>query len=158
MTLFTVSILAIMVTLVSGQVAPALAQTTSASPSLQKRSYTFLDDQHLTARFGNSKVCGDHMCTAGEWFKLQANLNQAQISHPANSTQHVPVTMPPSTPPPTVHVNVTSTPPTIQPPTPTPIPTPPPAPYSVCAAVKTALGNSTTSVVEKIMTDLGCNK
>jgi hypothetical protein len=156
-TLLTVTILTIMVTLVSSQVAPALAQTTPTPSNLEKRNYSYLDDQHLTARFGNSKVCGDHLCAPGEWSNLQQNLNHAQISHPANATKPAKVPTQPITSS-TVSVNST----TIQSKNmtlPTPIPAPPTVSSSICATVKAVLGNSTASnIVAKIMNDLGCSK
>lgn len=139
--------------LVLGSLTPVLAQT--PQQNLEKRNYYFLDDQHLTARFGNDRVCGDHLCGPGEWAKLQNNLNQAQISHTVNNTKSTP----PQTSTPPVPTTVTPANSTVT--TPPPVSNPPPAPKtvssSVCMAVKTALGNSTSSdVVAKIMTDLGC--
>lgn len=162
-TLLAISIMGIAMTLVVGQVVPALAQSVPTTSNLVKRDFATTDDQHTTALYGNNKVCGDHMCAPGEWGKLKASLNQAQISHPAvNSTKTVSVS---------VSTNVTTTastnstvpvPPTeTQPvtPAPEPVPTPPSTPSSVCVAVKVALDNSTTSAdtVAKIMSDLGCS-
>src|SRR6185312_12584840 len=47
--------------------------------ALTKRDYFTLDDQHLVARYGNSPVCGNHICGLGEQAKMQQELNQAQI-------------------------------------------------------------------------------
>jgi hypothetical protein len=155
---------ALVLSLILGSLAPAMAQTTPQQ-NLEKRNYYYLDDQHLTALYGNDKVCGDHLCAPGEWAKLQENLNKAQI-HPSNNTKITPPTTPitPTTnktsTTTTVPVNQTVT-------TPPPVTNPPPATNStsttsavspsVCMAVKTALGNSTSSdVVAKIMNDLGC--
>ncbi len=160
-TLLMMSIASIVLTLVVGQMAPVLAQSVPTSSNLVKRDYSYTDDQHLTARFGNSRVCGDHMCAPGEWTKLQESLNHAQISHTVNKTTTtslpptVPIT-PPTTPTNstiTVHSNSTTTV------TPAPVSTPPTVPSSVCVAVKAALGNSTVSAgtVAKIMSDLGCS-
>lgn len=158
--LLTLSIASIVMTLVVGQMAPVLAQSVPTSSNLVKRDYSYTDDQHLTARFGNSRVCGDHMCAPGEWTKLQESLNHAQISHTMNKTTTTP--LPPSVPPtpptnPTVPVPSNSTTPVT--PVTGPVPTPPSAPSSVCVAVKAALGNSTVpaSTVAKIMSDLGCS-
>jgi hypothetical protein len=159
--LLMISIASIVLTLVVGQMAPVLAQSVPTSSNLVKRDYSYTDDQHLTARFGNSRVCGDHMCAPGEWTKLQESLNHAQISHTVNKTTAtslpptVPIT-PPTTPTNstiTVHSNSTTTV------TPATVPTPPTVPSSVCVAVKAALGNSTVSAgtVAKIMSDLGCS-
>jgi hypothetical protein len=157
--LLTLSIASIMITLVAGQMAPVLAQSVPTSSNLIKRDYSYTDDQHLTARFGNSRVCGDHMCAPGEWTKLQESLNKAQISHPANTTT---TSLPPSVPatPPTTPTNSTVTVPSNSTmPVTGPVPTLPSTPSSVCVAVKAALGNSTVpaSTVAKIMSDLGCS-
>lgn len=158
MTLLAVSVIGTIGMLVLGQVGPALAQTPPVATNLEKRNYDFLNDQHLTARFGNDKVCGDHLCAPGEWAKLQENINQAQISHPSNATGHI--QMPP-TQIPKMPVNTTSTPPTnTTSPAPIPVSTPPPqtVPSHVCTAVKVALGNSTApDVVAKVLADLGCS-
>ena len=148
--LFTASVMAILMTSVLGQTIPA------SGVMLEKRNFDYLSDQHLTTRLGNNKVCGDHMCAAGEWSKLQENLNKAQITH----SQEKNLTK--TTPSITVQVNSTSSTtstPTV-PPVPAPIPTPPATPYSVCKAVKETLTNSTVSsdVVAKIMADLGCSE
>ncbi len=49
------------------------------------------DDSHTTARFGNSKVCGDHLCAPGEHDKWVRALNDAQranqVGHSKNA-QH----------------------------------------------------------------------
>ncbi|HEX5457980.1 MAG TPA: hypothetical protein VFX64_06300 [Candidatus Nitrosotalea sp.] len=165
-TLLTLSIASIVVTLVVGQMAPVLAQSVPTSSNLVKRDYSYTDDQHLTAGFGNTRVCGDHMCAPGEWTQLQANLNHAQISHPSTNSTKVTPSLPPSvpaTPPVTstnssVPVSTNSTKP--MPSSSAPIPTSPSVSSSVCVAVKSALGNSTVSadVVAKIMSDLGCTQ
>lgn len=158
--LLTMSIMGIAMTLVVGQMAPVLAQTIPTSSNLVKRDFATTDDQHTTALYGNSKVCGDHMCAPGEWSKLKTSLNQAQIAHPAvNPIKTVSVSSNVTT---TVSTNSTvPVPPVATPPvtpTPAPVPTPPSTPSSVCVAVKAALGNSTVSAetVAKIMSDLGC--
>ena len=155
--LLTLFLTAVVIALVLGSVAPALAQTTPATSGLVKRDYSYANDQHLTARFGNDKVCGDHLCAPGEWTKLQENLNQAQIVHPpTNTTKVVPV---PANAPPMASTNNTSqmqSPPV--PPTPVPIPTPPSGPSTVCIGVKAVLENSTvpSTTITRIMADLGC--
>lgn len=152
------SIAAIVITFVLGSVTPVLAQTAPTTSNLVKRDYSYSNDQHLTARFGNSKVCGDHLCAPGEWAKLQENLNQAQITHPpTNPTKTVSISTNTTM---TVSANTTSQIPSQPvPPTPAPIPTPPSGPSAVCIAVKAVLGNSIVSstTVAKIMADLGCN-
>ncbi len=157
--LLTISIASIVMTLVVGQMAPVLAQSVPTSSNLVKRDYSYTDDQHLTAGFGNTRVCGDHMCAPGEWTKLQESLNHAQISHTSNKTATATPSLPTSVPATptnsTVQVPSNST----MPVTPAPVPTPPSAPSSVCVAVKAALVNSTVSdsTVAKIMSDLGCS-
>jgi len=161
--LFSISLTAVVIALVLGSVAPVLAQTTPTS-NLVKRDYSYANDQHLTARFGNDKVCGDHLCAPGEWTKLQENLNQAQIVHsPTNTTTKV---VPVSSNATMTSTNTTMTgtnntsqmqsPPV--PPTPAPIPTPPSGPSTVCIGVKAVLENSTvpSTTVTRIMADLGC--
>lgn len=141
-----VSVMAILITSLLGQIIPA-------SGALVKRNFSYLNDQHLTARLGNTLVCGDHMCAPGEWDKLRENLNKAQIGHGVAKNFTKTVTIP------TMKHNSTDSVSNIPvPPIPTPIPTPPPVPYSVCKAVKATLTNSTISsdIITKIMTDLGC--
>ena len=155
--LLSISLAAVVIALVLGSTSPVLAQTNSTTNNLVKRDYSYANDQHLTARFGNDKVCGDHLCAPGEWTKLQENLNQAQIIHsPTNSTQTTPVS---TTIPMTNSTNATSqmqSTPVL--PTPAPIPTPQVEPSAICVAVKTVLENSTvpSTTVTRIMADLGC--
>jgi len=155
--LFTISLSAVVIALVLGSVAPALAQTAPATNGLVKRDYSYANDQHLTARFGNDKVCGDHLCAPGEWTKLQENLNQAQIVHPStNTTKVTPVSSNTTTVAPANNTSQIQSPPV--PPTPAPIPTPRIEPSAICVAVKTVLANSTVSstTITRIMADLGC--
>lgn len=158
--LLTLSIASIVVTLVVGQMAPVLAQSVPTSSNLVKRDYSYTDDQHLTARFGNSRVCGDHLCAPGEWTKLQESLNHAQISHTTNKTTTTSLPPSVSTTTPVIPTNSTvPVPSNSTTPLTGPVPTLPSAPSSVCVAVKAALGNSTVpaSTVAKIMSDLGCS-
>lgn len=154
--LLTISLTAVVIALVLGSVSPVLAQTTPATSNLVKRDYSYANDQHLTARFGNDKVCGDHLCAPGEWTKLQENLNQAQIVHPPTNTAKV-VSVPTNTTM-TATNNTSQMQSTPVPPTPAPIPTPPVEPSAICVAVKTVLANSTvpSTTVTRIMADLGC--
>jgi len=58
------------------------------SNALIQRDYTYLNDNPTTVSTGNSKVCGDHLCTPGEWGKLQDTLSAAQQGHKTgNATQ-----------------------------------------------------------------------
>ncbi|MDE1830343.1 MAG: hypothetical protein KGI25_08470 [Thaumarchaeota archaeon] len=62
----------------------ALSVVGSSIPSsnaLTQRDFNYLKDQHLTVSNGDTKVCGDHMCTPGEWTKLQEALAAAQKGH-----------------------------------------------------------------------------
>ena len=155
--LLAISITAIVITFVFGSVTPVLAQTVPTTSNLVKRDYSYLDDSHTTARFGNSRVCGDHMCASGEWAKLQENLNKAQVTHhSANSTKAVSISVSTTM---AASANTTSQIPSQPvPPTPAPIPTPPSGPSAVCIAVKAVLGNSAvpSTTIAKIMVDLGC--
>jgi len=49
------------------------------------------NDEHITARFGNTKVCGDHLCGPGEFQKMMEKLNNAEIRH-ATATPATPTT------------------------------------------------------------------
>ncbi len=55
------------------------------------RDYSYLNDNHLTALTGDTKVCDDHICAPGEWDKLQTSLASAQLGHTGggNVSQHV---------------------------------------------------------------------
>ncbi|MDE1769209.1 MAG: hypothetical protein KGI28_01470 [Thaumarchaeota archaeon] len=55
----------------------AFVDIPSAS-ALTKRDYYYLNDQHTTASYGNSVICGDHYCAPGEYSKMQQELSQAQ--------------------------------------------------------------------------------
>ena len=155
--LLAISVAAIVITSVIGSVSPVLAQTTNATNNLVKRDYSYANDQHLTARFGNEKVCGDHLCAPGEWTKLQDNLNQAQIVHsPTNTTTVMPVSTNNTTMASTNNTSPMQSPPV--PPTPAPIPVPQVEPSAICVAEKTVLANSTvpSTTITRIMADLGC--
>jgi hypothetical protein len=147
--IFTISIMAILITSVLGQITPASAY------ELVKRDFSILHDQHLTARTGNTLICGDHMCLPGEWTRLSESLNKAQFSHGhAKNFQNATSGYLPNYNP---TYTIPSTPSTPQ--IPTPIPTPPTVPYSVCQTVNATLTNSTisSSIVAKIMNELGCS-
>ena len=102
------------------------------------------DDSHTTARFGNSKVCGDHMCAPGEWDKLITALTAAQRSQQAGWTAAHTATK---------NSNATAT----YPPTPsTPVTSVSPA---VCNSIESMLTSAgvSDSIVTQVMTDLGCS-
>ena len=46
--------------------------------ALTKRDYSAPNDQILTATYGNSPVCGNHICSPGELARMQQQLSQAQ--------------------------------------------------------------------------------
>lgn len=62
-----------------------------AIPPASALTKNTFDDSHTTARFGNSKVCGDHLCAPGEHAKWVQALNDAQranqVGHSKNA-QH----------------------------------------------------------------------
>jgi hypothetical protein len=114
--------------------------TVPAASALEKRNFAYLNDNHLTARYGNAAVCGDHMCAPGEWNKLQASLTAAQLGYQGgrNGTQ-------------TSATNTTST---------SPIPSQPTvATPNVCNSIKSMLSSAgvSSSIVNKVMADLGCS-
>ncbi len=77
--------------------------TISPANALIKRDYYYLNDQHLTARYGNTIVCGDHICAPGEWEKLQVQLTAAQLkgekTSPAPTVPSVSAPVPSTAPP-----------------------------------------------------------
>ena len=100
-------------------------------------SRTSFNDNHYTALYpGGPRICGDHICAAGEYDKMQQDLSKAQMKGKTGTTA-------PSTP----------TPPTT---TPTTMPS---TPSSVCQTVKTTLTNAgiSSDVIAKVMADLGCS-
>lgn len=52
--------------------------TIDAFPIVNALTKNTFDDSHTTARFGNSKVCGDHICAPGEHQKMIEAMMQAQ--------------------------------------------------------------------------------
>jgi hypothetical protein len=136
--------LPVMVFIATVLVASVGVLTVPAANALTQRDYTYLNDNHLTARYGETAVCGDHMCAPGEWDKLQASLTAAQLGYQGgrNATQ----TSIPST-----STNSTTVPSTLTPPS--------TAPASVCQAVQNTLNSAgvTPAAVAKVMADLGCS-
>lgn len=107
--------------------------------ALTKRDFSSgYNDNIATARLGNTQVCGDHMCAPGEWDKMISTLSAAQRGEQAgrNMTQ-------------TSSANMTVS--AAQVPT--------SAPPNVCDSVKSMLSSAgvSSSVVAKVMTDLGCS-
>jgi hypothetical protein len=110
----------------------SVGASTLPANALIKRDYYYLNDQHLTARYGNSVVCGDHLCAPGEWEKMQASLTSAQLGHQGGRTT--------------------------TPTTPSTTPSTPAVPASVCQSVKTILFGAgvTTATTAQVMAILGC--
>lgn len=138
--------------LVAVVVASFAGATIPASYALIPRDWSYgVQDNEITALYGNTQVCGDHMCAPGEWTQLQDKLTAAQLGHQGgrNATQTTtpPITTPPSTIPSVPTTNATST----QMPTGV---TP-----KLCAAVKDVLSSTgvSSSVISQVMADLGCS-
>lgn len=53
---------------------PSISALTNRDVSIQNN----FNDQHITARYQNGIICGDHMCGPGEWDKYIEELNNAQ--------------------------------------------------------------------------------
>ena len=49
-----------------------------AIPQVSALTKSTFDDSHTTALYGNSKVCGDHLCTKGEHSKWYNAIWQSQ--------------------------------------------------------------------------------
>ena len=109
--------------------ASVAVSTIPASNALIRRDYSYLNDNHLTVRTGNTKVCGDHLCAPGEWDKLQASLSNAQFGNETKST----TTTTPSAP-------TTST------------------ASNMCTLVKNALAsaNADATITQTVLSKLGC--
>ena len=63
---------------------------------LIQRNYAFLNDNQMTAMYGNTMVCGDHICKPGEWDQLQSKLLTAQLGNQAG--RNVTLTTTPTVP------------------------------------------------------------
>ena len=115
-------------------VASVAVSAIPASNALIQRDYSYLNDNHITVRTGNTKVCGDHLCAPGEWDKLQAQLNSAQLG---NQTKGSTTTTTPST---------------------TTAPSTGGSASTLCMSVKSALAsaNADATVTQKVLSDLGC--
>ena len=132
--------------LVVALVASFAGTTLPASNALTQRDYSYgFNDNHITARYGNTMVCGDHMCAPGEWDQLQGKLTAAQLGYQGgrNATQATSQTIP-SAP------TTTTNPATQMSNGVTP---------KLCSAVKDVLSSSgvSPSVISSVMTDLGCS-
>lgn len=50
-----------------------------AAEALTPRDFQFLQDNHTTDLYpGGQKVCGDHLCSPGEWGKMKQTIQSAQ--------------------------------------------------------------------------------
>ena len=108
--------------------ASVAVSTIPASNALIQRDFSYLNDQQTTVRYGNTKVCGDHLCAPGEWDKLQTSISAAQLGKQtgnATTTTAAPMTSSAS---------------------------------SLCTAVKAALANANTdsSITSAVLSKLGC--
>lgn len=63
-----------------------------AFPIVNALTKNTFDDSHTTARFGNSKVCGDHLCAPGEHQKMIEAMMQAQ--HTKHVTPNISTSLP----------------------------------------------------------------
>ncbi|MGB6463298.1 MAG: hypothetical protein WBF38_03625 [Nitrosotalea sp.] len=71
--------------------------TISPANALIQRDFSYLNDQQKTVRYGETNVCGDHICAPGEWDQLQANIASAQLGNKTTSTTHAAMSVVPST-------------------------------------------------------------
>src|SRR5712692_8805341 len=108
-----------------------LSVTMTTLPAANALTRNTFDDSHTTARLGNSKVCGDHLCAAGEHEKMSEQINNAQ-----RGGQSGQMTTPTTTP---------SAPTT-------------PSMSDVCAVVKDALTKAQvdSAITTLVMSKLGC--
>ncbi len=58
-----------------------LSSMLTITPIANAITRSTFNDEHLTARFGNTKVCGDHLCGPGEYQKMAGKIKSAQIEH-----------------------------------------------------------------------------
>lgn len=65
--------------------------------ALITRDFSYLNDQQKTVRYGETNVCGDHICAPGEWDQLQASIASAQLGNKTSSTTHAAMAVAPST-------------------------------------------------------------
>jgi hypothetical protein len=108
--------------------ASVAVSTIPASNALIQRDFSYLNDQQKTVRYGETSVCGDHLCAPGEWDKLQTSISSAQQGKQtgnATTTTAAPMTSSAS---------------------------------SLCTAVKAALANANTdsTMAAAVLSKLGC--
>ncbi len=112
--------------------ASVAVSTIPASNALIQRDFSILNDQRITVRYGDTKVCGDHLCAPGEWDKLQASLANAQFGNQTGGSNTT------TTTPTTTHVASNTS--------------------SLCTMVKAALANANASptITQTVLSQLGC--
>ena len=109
--------------------ASVAVSTIPVSNALIQRNFNYLNDQQITVRTGDTKVCGDHLCAPGEWDKLQQQLANAQIGNQTGKS-----TTPSTTTPATSSAS------------------------NLCNIVKSALDNANVSATttQEVLSKLGC--
>ncbi len=111
--------------------------TIPASNALIQRNYNYVNDNPLTVLTGDTKVCGDHLCSPGEWSKLQQHLAAVQMGNQTgvNTISSTPKTL--STTTTSMGTQITST---------------------VCTIVKNALSSANINSVttQLVLSKLGC--
>ncbi|MGB9003881.1 MAG: hypothetical protein WCC52_08760 [Nitrosotalea sp.] len=110
--------------------ASVAVSTIPASNALIQRDFSYLNDQQTTVRYGDTKVCGDHLCAPGEWDKLQASIANAQLGNETGGKNATTTTTAPM-------ASGTS---------------------SLCTMVKAALANANASptITQTVLSQLGC--
>jgi len=144
--------LPVMVFVAAILVASFVVMTVPAANALMNRNYYYLNDNPITARTGNTAVCGDHICAPGEWDKLITSLSSAQRGNQAGWTAKSTTTTPANSAPTTSNATAPTYPPT--PSTPSSSVSP-----AVCNSIENMLTTAgvSDSVVSQVMTDLGCS-
>jgi hypothetical protein len=124
--------LSVVLLLTTVLMASVAVSTIPASNALIQRDFSYLHDQQTTVRYGDTAVCGDHLCAPGEWDKLQASINAAQLGKQTSTNAT-------NTTTPTVAPMTSST-------------------SSLCGMVKTALAsaNADPTVTAAVLSKLGC--
>jgi hypothetical protein len=78
----------LIIPLLSISVTTAFVDVPSAN-ALTKRDYSAPNDQHLTTTYGNTPVCGNHICNLGEYSMMKQQLSQVQSGKiPTTMTEH----------------------------------------------------------------------
>ncbi len=74
--------------------ASVAVSTIPASNALIQRNFNYLNDQQITVRTGDTKVCGDHLCAPGEWDKMQQQIANAQLGNQTGKNGTSPTVVP----------------------------------------------------------------